>query len=153
MERWRTGIEQMRQGLWREQIHEHPDLYDICEEIQKIPIQDPADMLAPAVQAAQAGAKAVGEGEFLEAVIQWLTIKRRGGRVDNWGGKDGKSYLSKELLEPLQSVAKTLKKNGFLQEIGPFDQAAAQHLQLWKMLWERLDLTYTEIKESQQRLF
>ncbi len=152
LERWRTGIEQMCQGLWQEQIHENPGLYDICAEIQNIPIQDPTDKLAPAVQAAQAGANAVGKGEFLDAVTQWLTIKRSGGRADNWGGTDGKSYLSKELLEPLQSVAKTLEKKGFLQEIGPFDQAAAQHLQLWKMLWERLDLTYTEIKESQQAL-
>lgn len=152
LEQWKIGIEEMRRGLWQAQLHENPGLSDICEEILLIPILDPTDKLAPAVQAAQGGANAVGNEDFLEAVTLWLAIKRSGGRADNWGGPDGKAYLSKELLEPLQVVAKTLNTKGFLQEIGPADLVAAQHLQLWKMLWERLDLIYTEIKEAQQAL-
>lgn len=139
LERWKTGIEEMRQGLWQAQLHENPGLIDICEEILEFSILDPTDKLAPAVQAAQDGAHAAGKGEFLEAVTQWLTIKRSGGRADNWGGADGKTHLSKALLKPLQVVAKALEKDGFLLEIGPADQDTAQHLHLWQMLWERLE--------------
>ncbi len=152
VERWKTGIEEMRQGLWQAHLHENPEMPDICAEILLIPIQDPTDKLAPAVQAAQRGAAAAGQGDFLDAVNQWLTIKRSGGRADNWGGAERKTYLSTELLKPLQDAAKSLEKRGFLQEISHMDLAAAQHLQLWKWLWELLDSTYTEIKESQQAL-
>lgn len=150
--RWEAGLAEMREALWQTQIQEYPDLLDRCAEILDIPITDPNDNLAPSVQTAQEGAVDAKRGEFVEAGNHWVDIKRRGGQADNWGGKDAKDYLLNDLLKPLQDVAKNLKKQNFLVEMGSADQEAAQHLWLWCALWERLDLTYSQIKEAQQAL-
>ena len=150
--RWKTGLVEMRADLWQAQLLENPDLMDVCKEIQDIPIVDQQDKLAAAVQAAQDGAHAAAEGDLVRAVDRWWTIKRVGGAAANWGGKDGKDHISKDLLKPLQEAAKTLVKKGFLREIGPSDEDAAHHLNLWRVLWGRLEENYNQIKGSQQAL-
>ena len=152
LSRWEAGLDEMRAALWQAQLQSCPDLFDRCSEIVGIQITDPTDKLAAAVQAAQTGARAASQGALVDATQAWLSINRSGGRAANWGGKDAKDYLSKELLKPMQDAAKNLEKQGFLIEIGPIDQEAAEHLHLWRKLWERLDQSYSQIKEAQQAL-
>ena len=152
LSRWEAGLDEMRAALWQAQLQSCPDLFDRCSEIVGIKITDPTDKLAGAVQAAQKGARAASQGALVDAIKAWKSINRSGGRAANWGGKDAKDYLSKELLKPMQDAAKNLEKQGFLIEIGPIDQEAALHLHLWCKLWERLDQSYNQIKEAQQAL-
>jgi len=152
LNRWEAGLKEMRTALWQTQLQEGPDLLDRCSEILGIEITDPTDKLASAVEAAQKGASAAHKGSLIDAVNSWLLIKRTGGRAANWGGKESKDYLSKELLKPMQDAAKNLEKKGVLIEIGPSDQNAAKHLHLWQELWNHLEKIYNQIKETQQGL-
>ncbi|MCP4373948.1 MAG: hypothetical protein GY797_38465, partial [Deltaproteobacteria bacterium] len=142
LKKWAAGLVEMRAGLWGQKLAENPEISGVMDDVLGVEIIAPADKLAPAVAHAQAGVRAARQNDYPRAVEQWAQINRSGGRAANWGGKDGKAQLSKELLAPLQAFGKALR-DPFALEIGPDDEAAAQNLHLWRALWAQLDAAYT----------
>ena len=151
LKKWADGLETMRIDLWSQKLTEKPEIPGVMDEILEIEIVDPTDKLAPAVEHAQAGVWAARQDDHCRAVEQWAQINRSGGRMANWGGKEVKEYLSKELLAPLQKIGKDLQAC-FAVEIGTRDESAAQNIHLMRVLWEQLDSTYTELKSTYQAL-
>jgi len=151
IEHWKDGLVQMRDEIWNDQLREQSLLLDALNTLPKVTISDPEDRLAGSVLCSQQGCQDLTQGNLTNAAAHWLGIDLRGGRQANWGGKDELAEL-KQLLKTLREAAKELEKKGALQEIGESDELAAKHLHLWRSLWERLELTYDQIKENQQAL-
>ena len=151
LNRWQAGLEEMRAALWDEQLHEEPLLAEALDTLPHIDISDPEDRLAGSVLAAQQGCQEQAQGDLISAANHWTPIDLRGGKQASWGGKEELVEV-KQRLRALRDAAKALDKAGALQAIGQEDEMAAQHLHLWRALWERLELTYRQIKEIQQAL-
>jgi ATP-dependent helicase/nuclease subunit A len=148
---WEAGLAEMRRSLWVSQLRDNPNLSAALISLPLISIPHPDDALAGSVLLAQQGCQAFANGDLATAANRWLQIKLTGGKQANWGGKDALDGL-KSALKALREAAKALEAAGALQEIGQPDEIAAQHLHLWRSLWERLELTYNKLKESQQAL-
>lgn len=151
LERWRSGIEEMHQALWRKQKQEFPVLDDLLRTLPGFTIMDPTDKLALSVTNAQEGCRHFQAGNWSAAMQSWTMINRIGGKAGNWGGTDTLKSL-KEDLKVLQDVAAVYKKAGIMDGIGPLDDAAARALQHWRSLWECLETVYTRLKDTQQAL-
>jgi len=149
--RWETGIEVMRNALWAEQLRNTAILNDALSLLPSISITDPDDLLAESVRVSQQGCRDLIHEELISACKNWLQIKLSGGKAANWGGRDGLAKL-KEELRCLREAADSLEKSGALQRTGELDKIAAQHLQLWRSLWEQLEHSYSLLKDSRQAL-
>ncbi|MBN1536888.1 MAG: UvrD-helicase domain-containing protein [Anaerolineales bacterium] len=148
---WQSGLEEMRASIWAEQLREEPSLSEALETLPHIEITDPEDKLAGSVMTGQQGCRELSVNDLIEAANHWSQINLRGGSQANWGGKEELAAL-KGMLGAVRDAAKALNKAGALQEIDQRDVMAAEHLHLWRSLWERLEDTYSQIKESQQAL-
>ena len=151
LQKWGAGLEEMRTAIWEDQLSQDPHLVDVIEAFPDTEIKDPQDRLADTVRLAQDGCHAYHDGDLIGAVKVWLNINLSGGKQDNWGGKESLQVLKGD-LKLLRSAAKALENAGALQQIDELDLAAADHLQLWRSLWELLDGVYSEIKEGKQAL-
>ncbi len=151
LNRWELGLEEMRTAVWETQLWENPKLVQVIQSLLGIPINDPEDVLAGTVRLAQEGCRAYFKEDLSTAVKAWLTIGLRGGKQANWGGKEAFADL-RDGLKTLRAAAQAYEKAGGLLLIDEMDQAAAQHLQLWRSLWDLLDSVYTEIKTVKQAL-
>jgi ATP-dependent helicase/nuclease subunit A len=151
LEKWAESITEMRVHQWQEQLHQTPGFQAAMDNLADLPISDPDDKLAPAVECAMKGIALAAAGEDSEAVEEWLRINLSGGKRDNWGGAERLAEI-KEYLKSLKAVATKLEKSGFTQRFGEADQAAARSLQLWKQLWEWLNQTYDRLKDDRQVL-
>ena len=151
LQRWQDGLETMRESIWERCLQEDPNLSHALESLPYVEIQDPEDKLAGSVVLGQEGCRHLEAGNLLEAAESWLEINLRGGRQANWGGKETLKGL-KDDLRAVRAAAKELKKNDALQTIGPDDDLAAQHLHLWRSLWDQLNAIYDQIKEERQAL-
>ena len=151
IEHWKDGLVQMRDEIWNDQLRSIPLLHDALDALPKVTISDPDDRLAGSVLLAQQGCQELAQADMVNAATHWLKINLVGGKKDNWGGKEELAEL-KQLLKTLREAAKELEKKGALQGIGESDELAAKHLHLWRSLWERLELTYGQIKDNQQAL-
>ncbi len=149
MSRWRKGLETMQQSIWERFVQEDPNLLSSLERLPFVVIQDTEDKLANSVKLGQDGCKYMKAEDLLAALEVWHDINLTGGKKDNWGGKDSMSAL-KDDLRSVRSPAKELKKKGALETIGVDDEIAAQHLQLWRSLWDKLNSVYNQIKEDRQ---
>ena len=128
LERWRAGIEEMHQVLWRQLAQDNPALEEVLQTMPGTAVSDPTDKLASSVLSAQAGCQQFRSGNWLNAMRFWATIQRVGGKAGNWGGADALKLL-KEDLKVLQEAGNTYKKAGILDGIGQADAAAARALQ------------------------
>ena len=151
LRRWQVGLEALRNAVWQQQLRQEPRLSEALETLPQILISDPNDLLIPNVLLGQQGCQLLTQGDIIQAATQWKQINLSGGKQANWGGKEALSDL-KKLLRMLRDAAKALEKAGACQEIGPLDEMAAEHLHLWRSLWERLEESYRQIKEMQQGL-
>jgi len=149
LERWRDGLLEMRIVLWQTRLQENPDLITVIKTLPTILIRESDDLLAVSVMNAQKGCGEYSQGNLVEALKQWQVISLRGGKKDNWGGKDALNDLKAD-LRLLKGSAGALEKSGGLREIDHSDVSAAQHLQLWRDLWLHLDKTYSQIKTDGQ---
>ena len=144
---WEEGLEEMRAVMWQEELRKYPDFQEAMDDIRKTVIIDDSDKLSEAVRYAQAGCQSVREDDLVGAVINWSKIKRSGGKRNNWGGEFSLKAL-KGNLEILQKMGKSLIDKGFDTKISAMDYQAAQNLQLWKRLWERLNHVYDAKKDE-----
>ncbi len=149
--KWQIGLEKMRKSIWDEIIQKNPDLLTVLKELPQLVIQDPQDKLAESIMYAQQGCQLLAEGNLTMATSGWLKINVGSGKQDAWGGKEALQAL-KEDLKVVRGAAKELEKAGGLNTIGPLDEIAATHLQLWKSLWNKLELVYNRLKDQQQSL-
>jgi len=149
--KWERGLAEMGGFLWETQLREKPGIQAAITSVQNTHISDPGDLLAGSVTIAQKGCLALSENDLTNAANAWLQIGLKGGRQASWGGKESLSRL-KEDLKLLRSAAQVLEKAGALKEISLEDQTAARHLQIWRLLWERLELTYSQLKDEQQSM-
>lgn len=149
--RWQVGLEEMQIEIWNEQLQEETRLNEALTTLPEVPISDPEDRLAGSVLSAQQGCLELAQGDLTNAATRWLQINLVGGKKDNWGGKEELVEL-KQLLGIVRDAARELEKKGALQEVGEADEIAAEHLHLWRSLWERLEQTYSQIKEKQAAL-
>jgi ATP-dependent helicase/nuclease subunit A len=145
LEAWERNVQEMRHIQWQEALREDPDFKAALDELGDVPITNPQDKLAPTVALAQKGIALAGAGDRVGAVEAWLDINLGGGRQANWGGKELLVEL-KAQLGSLRETARQFESSGFLERFGEADQAAAQALQLWKVLWEQLQDAYTQLK-------
>ena len=150
LEKWRAGLENMRQALWQEQLA-NPDVTRILDEMAYLDIPAGEDNLKATVQAAQAGCHAAKNDDILTACELWDGINLRGGKQGFWGGKEVLDDLKADLTI-LRDAARALKKAGALHEVGVLDEQAAGELQLWKVLWEKVACTYARLKEKRHAL-
>ena len=144
---WEERLEEMRAAMWQEEIRKYPGFQLAMQSILSIIIRDDTDKLSGAVRSAQSGCQSVRDGDVAAAVASWSKIDRRGGKRDNWGGEIAMKEL-KEDLGILQKVGKALIGKGFDTHISAMDYQAAQNLQLWKRLWERLNQVYDTKKDE-----
>ena len=151
LRKWQEGFEEMRVAIWEGQLRENADLLTILEALPQKQSMDPQDALTDAVRFAQEGCDAYHRGDLVGALNVWLKIGLRGGKQDNWGGKEKLLALKEDLKTP-RSAAQKLENTGALQQLDELDQAAAEHLQLWLSLWNILEEVYSDIKNLQQAL-
>ncbi len=150
LEKWRTGLENMRQALWQEELA-NPDVTRILDEVAYLDIPAGEDKLKATVQLAQEGCLAARNEDTLTACGLWDSINLTGGRKDFWGSKEALADLKAD-LKALREAARRLKEAGALQEFGVLDEQAAEELQLWKVLWEKVACTYARLKEKRHAL-
>jgi ATP-dependent helicase/nuclease subunit A len=150
LDKWRNGLENMRQALWQEQLA-NPEVIRILEEMAYLDIPAGEDNLKATVQTAQDGCLAVKNEDILTACQSWDGINLRGGRKDFWGSKEVVAELKSDLTV-LRDAARVVKKAGCLQDMGVLDEQAARELQLWKLLWEKVSSTYDQLKEKHHAL-
>lgn len=150
LEKWRVGLEDMRQALWQEQLA-NPEMSRFLDEIAYLDIPDGEDKLKEHVQAAKEGCHAAKGDDVLAACELWLSFDLRGGKQGFWGGKDAKDNIVAN-LKSLRSAAETLDDAGALKEVDELDEQAADELQLWKLLWEKVACTYERLKEKRHAL-
>ena len=148
---WQAGFEAMRQSIWDELLESKPELPFALEQFPYMRIIDPEDKLAGSVLLAKQGCQALADGDLVSAANYWLQINRQGGKQVNWGGKEALQEL-KDQLKVVHEAAVNLQKANVLQRIGVMDEMAAQHLHLWRSLWEKLEQIYSQIKDAQQAL-
>lgn len=151
LDRWRAGLEEMRQSVWGDLIRADPILAHALEHLPGLSCPDPDDKLAPAVVAAQEGLAHVSAGRFPEAIAAFARINRTGGRQATWGGKEALAELKRQ-LGALQEAHKRLCKYNCHLDVGEADARAAQALQLWRRVWDKLEETYAALKEQRQAL-
>ncbi len=149
--RWEVELAEMRRSLWTDQLRSNPNLSTALNALPNISISNSDDLLGESVQFARHGCQAMADGDLVTAAHDWLRITLKGGKQDNWGGKVALAELKRE-LGSLRETALALENAGALQEVGDLDETAARHLHLWRSLWERLELTYHRLKESQPAL-
>jgi ATP-dependent helicase/nuclease subunit A len=148
---WRDGLAEMRSAVWQAQLRENPDLSTALRLLPSVPVTDPDDKLTSAVLSAQEGCKLLASGDIVAAVASWSQMNLAGGRHVSWGNKEALAEL-KEWLKALREAARKLEKAGATKIVGPDDEAAAQALQQWRHLWQRLDDTYSRLKGERQAL-
>ncbi len=151
MAKWGEGLATMREELWAEQLRVNPLLGEALDTLPQVGIIDPNDKMADPLMAGLQGCQALEAGDLLQALWEWDSINLVGGKADNWGGKEALAEL-KAYLRAIRDAARDLKNSGALDEVGPADQKAADHLQLWRALWEVLEEKYQEIKDRTQSL-
>ncbi len=151
LEMWKLGLEEMRKALWEQQLAENDDLIIAIQEIPLVNILDPTDKLVGVVVNAKKGIETLSDDGFVLAMERWKEIDLRGGKQDNWDGKEALDDL-KALLRVLRETARGIEKAGALQEISEYDYQAAQHLQLWRQIWDELNTVYDQLKDEQQGL-
>ncbi len=151
LDQWKSAIEDMRTAMWSSQLSANPVLIDIIESLPNMRIIDPDDRLADSVRLAREGCRQVAEGNLAEACENWRDISLRGGRQASWGGAIELAEL-KESLKILREIAKALESAGAFREVDHTDELAAQHLHLWKRLWDLLQSIYDELKDARQVL-
>jgi ATP-dependent helicase/nuclease subunit A len=151
LHRWQEGFAQMKSELWQAELANNELLDLALREIPPIGIIDQTDLLAHSVEYAQQGCQLLLSGDLAEAIKLWLQINLKGGKADNWGGKEGLIEL-KSMLDALRAAARKLEKYGFTREVGQEDQQAIQVLMLWKQLWERLEQVYDLLKVQRRAL-
>jgi len=150
LQKWRAGLESMRQALWQEQLA-NEDIVRALDEIAYLDVPDGEDRLKDIVLAAQEGCAAARNEDIHTACNLWNSIALVGGRQNFWGGKDALTDIKAD-LKALREVAKSLEKAGCLQDVGVLDEQAANELQLWKLLWEKVASTYDQLKEKRHAL-
>jgi ATP-dependent helicase/nuclease subunit A len=151
IERWRVGFTEMKAQIWQAELHNNAEFRCALQGIPGYDIIDPADILAGSVKCAQEGCRLGAAGDLAGAVSLWLTINLRGGKGDNWGGKEELAEL-RSSLRALRDTAKKMEKSGFTREVGEQDEAAIRALLLWKQLWVRLNQRYDLLKEERRAL-
>jgi len=152
LEHWRVEVQKMLSSYWDNKLYQNPDLKEALQIIPNIEIINPNDKLTDAVEKAQRGCQLISSDYNLAGAYQyWIGINRTGGKQINWGGKDQLNEL-KIFLKVLNDTAKEIKKDSFHHPFGELDELAAQHLELWKSLWKKLEHVYTSIKDSNQSL-
>lgn len=151
IERWRSGILEMREAVWRDFLAVHPAFDDDLNYVLSIPIIDETDLLATSVQVAREGCHYLSEGDIAKAAQSWGLINRKGGKGNNWGGQDALKEL-KVHLEVMQDAAKALNKAGCLAEVGSLDEQAARALHLWRRIWDRVVAVYARLKSEHHAL-
>ncbi|MGI6209893.1 MAG: UvrD-helicase domain-containing protein, partial [Anaerolineae bacterium] len=149
--RWREGVAEMRRGVWADLLRADPQLADAAKYLPDLTWTDADDKLVPAVEAAQEGLAHVAAGRFPEAMAAFAEIKRTGGKASTWGGKEAVAEL-KAQLGALQEANKQLARRNCHLEVGEADERAAQALQLWRRLWDRLESIYSALKAERQAL-
>ena len=149
--RWRAGMAEMRRAVWQDLLTHNPDLTSAGQYVLAVEILDENDKLAPSIAAAKAGCGFFDDQDRILAAQTWLQIRLVGGKAGAWGGADALVTL-KDALKALRSAADALNKAGCLVDIGPFDEQAAQALQLWRSLWERTAAVYDRMKAERQAL-
>jgi ATP-dependent helicase/nuclease subunit A len=151
LQRWRDGLVQMKNELWQAELAHNTQFARALRDIPQIVVRDHADLLTSSLEFAQKGCILQSSGDLAGAVRYWLDIKLKGGKGDNWGGKEGLAEL-KSMLGALRETARKLGKVGFTSEVGEEDERAIQALTLWKQLWVRLNHTYEELKVERRAL-
>jgi ATP-dependent helicase/nuclease subunit A len=151
LQRWATGLEEMRWGLWRAQLRLDPNLDQATRYFDDFPVLDPTDLLASGVALARDGAQALQAGDLAGAIECWRQIALRGGKRENWGGAEAFEEM-KAMLKALQASAKKLEADGCTAILNKQDEQAAAALQLWKDLWQHLENRYNQLKEARQAL-
>lgn len=151
IERWRSGMADMRRAVWNDLLFANPGLLDSGRYVLGIHIQDDSDKLVPAVAAAQMGCTFYDDQDLVLAAQNWLEIRLIGGKAGNWGGSEALSLL-KEHLKALRSAAEELRKAGCLVEFGPLDEQAAQALHLWRRIWDWVVEAYARLKSDRHAL-
>lgn len=148
---WQTGFEAMRQSIWDELLERNPELAFALEQLPYTQITDPEDKLSVSVQLAKQGCQCLADGDLVEAADCWLQIVLNVGAQSAWGGKEALKDL-KAQLRAVRDAAINLDKANVLKHIDAMDETAAQHLHLWRSLWEKLEQIYSQIKDAQQAL-
>lgn len=151
MKQWQAGLTAMRDQMWQAEQHNSAEFDEVLLEIPNYVIYDSNDLLSGSVESAREGCGLAAVGDLAGAVSSWLTISLRGGRGENWGGKEGLAEL-KANLKTLRSAAQKFEKAGFIKEIGPEDEQAIQMLALWKELWQHLNQRYDQLKDDRRAL-
>lgn len=139
-----------RQG-WAWLNQRHPQLAAALAHLPAVPIVDPSDRLAAAVEAGQQGAALINSEQWLAAMEQFETINLVGGKAAAWGGKEA-LQATKAMLKALREAAQEALKFGLFAPLDEQDEAAAAQLQRWKSLWQQLDVRYSTLKAQRQAL-
>ncbi len=152
IERWQDEVQKMVASYWEKKLYHNSDLKEAMQIFPNIEIINPNDKLTDAVEKAQKGCQLISSDDNLAGAYQyWIGINRTGGKHINWGGKDQLNEL-KTFLKVLNDTAKEIKKDSLHHPFGELDELAAQHLQLWFSLWQKLERVYAQIKDALQAL-
>lgn len=148
---WDEQMDHSRRQAWEQQLSRKPELSSLLTHLAGIPILDDGDKLAPSVQRAQAGCRAAQSGDLAQAFACWQEFDLRGGKKDAWGGEAALKEL-KDGLKSFREAAKAVDALGCARRPGPLDAHAAETLQWWQELWERVEGRYARLKAERNAL-